>query len=150
MLLQEVCNWPGGPKRVCQATNFTPRLGWTQLLPFRGNLHVTFEKILSKRYIFVVLFGTVWGSVHLPCHGDVTQDDLWSMLKEIEDVVINFRCRHHTSRIVIGSDLNVCLAPSREGLTGSRIHPNANSVSSRWREAVTECVHSLRLRALHL
>ena len=33
------------------------------------------EKVLSKRYTFVVLFGTVWGSVHLPCHGDVSQDD---------------------------------------------------------------------------
>ena len=65
-----------------------------------------------------MLFGTVWGSVHLLCHGDETQDDLWSMLKEMEDVVINLRRRHRTSRIVIGSDLNVCLAPSREGLTG--------------------------------
>ena len=27
------------------------------------------EKVLSARYTFVVLFGTVWGSVHLPCHG---------------------------------------------------------------------------------
>ena len=70
------------------------------------------------------------------------------MLKDMEDVVINLRRRHHTSRIKIGSDLKVCLAPSREGLTGSRIHPNANSVSSRWLEAVTEWMHSLRLRAL--
>ena len=70
------------------------------------------------------------------------------MLKEIEDVVISLRRRHHTSRIVIGSDLNVSLAPSLEGLTGSRIHPNANSASSRWREGVTEWMHSLRLRAL--
>ena len=62
------------------------------------------EKVLSKRYTFVVLFGTVWGSVHLPCHGDVSQDDLWSMLKEMEDVVIYLRRRHRTSRIVIGSD----------------------------------------------
>ena len=51
------------------------------------------EKVLSKRYIFVVLFGTVWGSVHLPCHGDVSLDDLWSMLKEMEDVVIYLRRR---------------------------------------------------------
>ena len=29
------------------------------------------------------------------------------MLKEMEDVVINLRRLHHTSRIVIGSDLNV-------------------------------------------
>ena len=49
---------------------------------------------------------------------------------------------------VIGSDLNVGLAPSLEGLIGSRIHPNANGASSRWREAVTEWMHSLRLRAL--
>ena len=83
------------------------------------------EKVLSKKYIFVVLFGTVWGSVHLPCHGDVSQDDLWSMLKEMEDVVINLRRRLHTSRIVIESDLNVSLAPSLKGLTGSRIHPSA-------------------------
>ena len=67
------------------------------------------EKVLSKKYAFVVMFATVWGSVHLPCHGDVSQDHLWSMLKEVEDVVINLRRRHHTSRIVIGSDLNVSL-----------------------------------------
>ena len=106
------------------------------------------EKVLPKRYTFVVLFGTVWGSVHLPCHGDVSQDDLWSMLKEMEDVIINLRRRHRTSRIVIGSDLNVSLAPSLEGLIGSRIHSNANGAPSRWREAVTEWMHSLRLRAL--
>ena len=40
-----------------------------------------------------------------------------SMLKEMEDVVVNLRRRHHTFRIVIGSDLNVSLAPSLEGLT---------------------------------
>ena len=40
------------------------------------------------------------------------------------------------------------LAPSLEGLTGSRVHSNANGASSRWREAVTEWMHSLRLRAL--
>ena len=77
------------------------------------------ENVLSKMYAFVVLFGTVWGSGHLPCHSDVSQDDLWSMLKEMEDVVINLRRRHHTSRIVIGCDLSVSLAPSLEGLTGS-------------------------------
>ena len=44
----------------------------------------------------------------------------------MEDVVINLRRRHRTSRIVTGSDLNVSLAPSLEGLTGSRIHSNAN------------------------
>ena len=70
------------------------------------------------------------------------------MLKEMEDVVINLRRRHRTSSIVIGSDLNVSLAPSLEGLTCSRIHSNANGASSCWREAVTECMLSLRLRAL--
>ena len=70
------------------------------------------------------------------------------MLKEVNDVVINLRRRHRTSRIVIGSDLNVSLAPSLEGLTGSRIHSNANGAPSRWRGAVTEWMHSLRLRAL--
>ena len=66
----------------------------------------------------------------------------------MEDVVINLRRRHRTSRIVIGSDLNVSLAPSLEGLTGSLIHSNANGASSRWREAVTEWMHSLRFLAL--
>ena len=49
---------------------------------------------------------------------------------------------------MIGSDLNVSLAPSLEGLTGSRIHSNANGAPSRWRGAVTEWMHSFRLRAL--
>ena len=70
------------------------------------------------------------------------------MLKKTEDVVINLRRRHRTSRIVIGSDLNVSVAPSLEGLTGSRFHSNANGASSRLREAVTEWMHSFRLRAL--
>ena len=34
---------------------------------------------------------------------------------------------------MIGSDLNVSLGPSLEGLTGCRIHPNVNGASSRWR-----------------
>ena len=93
------------------------------------------------------MFGTDWGSVHLPCHGDASLDDLCLMPSEMEHVVVNLRRRHHTSRIVIGCDLNVSLAPNLEGLTGARIHPNANSASTRWREAVTERMHSLRLRA---
>ena len=98
--------------------NFTLTLIWI-LRDFACDVR---EKVLSKKYIFVVMFGTFWASVHLPCHGDVSQDDLWSMLKEMDDVVINLRHRHHTSRIVIGSDLNVSLAPSLEGLTGYRHH----------------------------
>ena len=148
-LQQKRCAIGRGAKACCLAKNFILPLIWTLLLPYRGILHVTFvKKVLSKKYTFVVLIGTVWGSVHLPCLGDVSQDDLWSMLKEMEDVVINLRRRRHTSRIVIGSDLNVSLVPSLEGLIGSRIHPNANGASSRWREAVTEWMHSLRLRAL--
>ena len=103
---------------------------------------------LFKRCSFDVPFGTVWRSVHLACHGDVSQVDLWLMLKEMEDVVSNLRRPHHTSRIVMGSGLNVSLAPSLEGLTASRIHSNANCASSRWREAVTEWMHSFRLRSL--
>ena len=106
------------------------------------------KKSYRKNTLLSSLFGTVWGSVHLPCHGDVSQDDLWSMLKEMEDVVINLRRRHRTCRIVIGSDLNVSLAPGLEGLTGSRVHSNANGAPSRWRGAVAEWMHSLRLRAL--
>ena len=74
-------------------------------------------------------------------------DDLCLMLCEMEHVVFNLRRRHHTSRIVIGCDLSLSLAPNLEGLTGSRIHPNPNSAPARWREAVTEWMHSLRLRA---
>ena len=127
--------------------NFTQTLIWTLLLPYRGILHVTFvKKSYQKDTLLSFCLALSGGSVHLPCHGDVSQDDLWSMLKEMEDVVINLRRRHRTSRIVIGSDLNVSLAPSLEGLTGSRIHSNANG--ARWREAVTEWMHSLRLRAM--
>ena len=105
------------------------------------------ECVFSKKYTFVVTFGTIWGSVHLPCHGDASLNDFCLMLSEMEHVVVNLRRRHHTSRIVIGCDLNVSLAPNLEGLTSSRIHPNDNGASTRWREAVTEWMHSLRLRA---
>ena len=40
------------------------------------------------------------------------------------------------------------LGPSLQGLTGTRVQPNANSASARWREAVTEWMHSLRLSGL--
>ena len=148
MLLQEVRNWPGGQGVLTGYELYTDiDLDTAVAIPRDFACDVR-EKVLSKKYIFVVMFGTVWGSVHLPCHGDVSKDDLWSVLKEMEDVVINLRRRQHTSRIVIGSDLNVSLAPCLAALTGSRVHPNANGASSRWREAVTEWMHSLRLRAL--
>ena len=103
------------------------------------------ECVFSKKDTFD-MFGTIWGSVHLLCHGDVALDDLCLMLSELEHAVVNLRCRHHTSRI-IGCDLNVSLTPTLKGLTGPRTHPKANGASTRWREAVTEWMHSLRVRA---
>ena len=148
MSLQELGNWPGGQGVLSGYEFYTDiDLDTAVAIPRDFACDVR-EKVLQKKYTLVVFFGTVWGSVHLPCHGDVSQDDLWSMLKEMEDVVINLRRRHRTSRIVVGSDVNVSLAPCLEGLTGSRIHPNVNGASSCWREAVTEWMHSLRLRAL--
>ena len=103
-----------------------------------------------KKYTFVVMLGTIWCSVHLLCHGDVALDDLCLMLSEMEQAVVSLRRRHHTSRIVIGCDLNVSLAPNLEGLAGPRIHPKPNGASTRWREVVTRvdalttsesCVH---------
>ena len=128
MLLQEVRNWPGGQGVLTGYDLYTDIDLDTAVAIRRDFACDVREKVLSKRYTFVVLFGIVWGSVHLPCHGDVSQDDLWSILKEMEDVVINFRRRHRTSRIAIGSDLNVSLAPSLEGLTGSLIH----SIKCKW------------------
>ena len=126
MLLQEVRNWPRGQGVLSGYALYTD-IDLDTAVAIPRILHVTFvKKSYTKRYTLVVLFGSVSGSVHLPCHGDVSQDDLWSTLKEMEDVVINLRRRHRTSSIVIGSDLNVSLAPSLEGLTGSRIHSNAN------------------------
>ena len=128
--------------------NFTLILMWIPLFALpRDYACDVRECAFSKKYTFVVMFGTIWGSVHLPYHGDVSLDDLCLMLSEMEHVVIILRRRHHTSRIVIGSDLNVSLASNLDGLTGSCIHPNANSASSRWREAVTVWMHSHRLRA---
>ena len=121
MLVQEVRSWPGSQNVLLGSELFTDvGLDPAVAIPREFACDVR-EKVLnrfascvsgylsrfsrisnllveSKKYTFVVLFGTVWGSVHLPCHGDVTQDDLLSMLKEMEDVVINLRRRHHTSR----------------------------------------------------
>ena len=147
MLLQEVRNWQGGQGVLPGYELYTDLDVDTAVAVPRDYACDVRECVLSKKYTFVVVFGTIWGSVHLPCHGDVSLDDLCLMLTDMQHVVINLRCRYHTSRIVIGSDLNVSLAPNLDGLTGSCIHPNANSASSRWREAVTERMHSLRLRA---
>ena len=112
----------------CLVMSFTQTSIWTLLLPHRGILHVTFVKKSYRKGTLLSFCLALSGVRFILCHGDVSQDDLWSMLKEMEDVVINLRRRHRTSRIVIGSDLNVSLAPSLEGLTGSRIHSNANLV----------------------
>ena len=40
------------------------------------------ECVFSKKYTFVVMFGTIWGSVHLPCHGVASLDDFCLMLSE--------------------------------------------------------------------
>ena len=93
------------------------------------------------------MFGTIWGSVHLLCHGDVALDDLCLALSEMEHAVVSLRRRHRTSRIVIGCDLKASLASNLEGLTGPQIYPKPNDASTRGREAVTEWMHSLRVRA---
>ena len=89
MLLQEVRNWPGGQGVLSGCELYTDIDLDTAVAILRDFACDVRERVSSKRYTFVVLFGTVWGSFHLPCHGDVSQDDLWSMLKEMEDVVIN-------------------------------------------------------------
>ena len=103
------------------------------------------ESVFSKNNTFVVMFAT-FGilSIFFVMVMSLKMIYAWCWMK-LEHVVINLRRRHHTSRIVMGCDLNV--APNLEGLTGSRIHPNANSAPARWREAVTEWMHSFRLRA---
>ena len=89
-----------GAKACCLATNFTQNIELDTAVAIPRDFACDVrEKVLSNKYPFVVLFGTVWGSVHLLCHGDVSQDDLWSMLEEMEDVVINLRRRHHTPSI---------------------------------------------------
>ena len=146
MLLQEVRNWQGGQGVLPSYELYTDLDVDTAVAVPRDFACDVRDCVFSRKYIFVVMFGTIWGSVHLPCHGDVSLDDLCPTLSETEHAVFNLRRRHHTSRIVIGCDLNVSLAPNL-GLTGPRIHPNANSAPARWREAVTEWMHSLRLRA---
>ena len=70
---------------------------WILLLLSHETFHVIDERVsFRKKYTFVVMFGTIWGSVHLSCHGDVSLDDLCLILNEMEHVVINLRRRHHT------------------------------------------------------
>ena len=82
ILLQEVRNWPGGQNALSSYELYTDaRLDTAVASPREFACDVKDKFLYRKKYIFVVLFGTVWGSVHLPCHCDVTQDDPWSILK---------------------------------------------------------------------
>ena len=107
MLLQEVRNWQGGQGVLPGYELETDLHVDTAVAIPRDYACDVRECVLSKKYTFVVMFGTIWGSVHLPFHGDASLDDFCLMLSDMEHVVINLRRRHHTTRIVIGSDLNV-------------------------------------------
>ena len=85
MLLQEVRSWPGG-QGVLSGYELHTDIDLDTAVAIPRGFACDVRENVSKKYAFVVLFGTVWGSVHLPCHGDVSHDDLWSMLKEMEDV----------------------------------------------------------------
>ena len=71
-----------------------------------GILHVTFVK---KSYRKGTLLSFCWALSGV------------RFIFLVMGIVINLRRRHRTSRIAIGSDLIVSLAPSLEGLTGSVI-----------------------------
>ena len=69
MLLQEVRSWPGDQGVLSGYAFYTDiDLDIVFAIPRDFGCDVR-EKVLSQRYIF----------------GDVSQDDLWSMLKEMED-----------------------------------------------------------------
>ena len=70
MLLQEVRNWPGQGVLSVYELYTDIDLDTAVAIPRDFACDVR-EKVLSKRYTFLVLFGTVWGSVNIPCHGDV-------------------------------------------------------------------------------
>ena len=89
MLLQEVRNWPGGQGVLTGYELYTDiDLDTAVAIPRDFACDVR-EKVLSKKYIFVVMFGTVWGSVHLLCHGDVPQEEV--------NVERDGRCCHQSS-----------------------------------------------------
>ena len=119
MLLQEVRNWQSGQGVLPDYELYTDLGVDTAVAIPRDYACDVRECVLSKKVHVCCHVCNIWNSVHLLCHGDVSQDDLCLMLSEMEHVVINLRRRHHTSRIVFGSDLNVSLAPNLEGLTGS-------------------------------
>ena len=107
MLLQEVRNWQGGQGVLPGYELYTDLDVDTAVAVPRDFACAVRDCVFSRKYTLVVMFGTILGSVHLSCHGDVSLDDLCLMLSEMEHVVFNLRRRHHTSRNVIGCDLNV-------------------------------------------
>ena len=112
MLLQEVRNWHGGQGVLPGYELYTDLDVDTAVDIPRDYACDVRECVFSNKYTFVVMFGTIWGSVHLLCHGDASLDVFSLMLSEMEHVIVNLRRRHHTSRIVIRCDLNVGLAPN--------------------------------------
>ena len=148
MLLQEVRNSGRAAKEYCQAMSFTLILMLTLLSLYHGTMHAMYVSVSFRKSTRLLSCLAPSGVLFIfPVMVMYALDDLCLMLSEMEHAVVNLRRRHHTSRIVFGCDLNVSLAPNLEGLTGPRIHPNANGASTRWREAVTEWMHSLRVRA---
>ena len=88
MLQQEVRNWPGGQNALLGYELFTAQGLDTAVAVPRVIACSVREKVMSKKNTFVVLFGTIWGSVHLPCHNiDCTQDHLLTLLKEMEETI---------------------------------------------------------------
>ena len=61
MLLQEVRNWPGGQGVLSGYELYTDIDLDTAVAIPRDFARDVREKVFSKRYTFVVLFGTVWG-----------------------------------------------------------------------------------------
>ena len=92
--------------KTCRlGVNFTQTLIWTLLLPYSGIWHMTFVNKSFQKDTFLSFCWHCPGFCSSSCHGDVSLDDVWSMLRETEDFVINLRRRYRTSRIVIGHNI---------------------------------------------
>ena len=89
VLLQEVRNWQGGQGVLPGYELYTDLDVDTAVAIPRDYACDVRDCVHSKKYTFVVMFGTFCGSVHLLCHGDVSLDDLCVMLTDMEHVVIN-------------------------------------------------------------
>ena len=91
MLLQEVRNWQGGQGVLPGYELFTDLDGDTAVAIPKDLTSDVRECVLEKKYTFLVMFGTIWGSIHLPYHGSISVDDLCLMLNEME------QSRHQSS-----------------------------------------------------